>query len=133
MNNFRNKYGYSRVSDSLFKDNVYVISNDTGNTNHLKSALDSFNGADIKLLKAVSSIYDIAEPSERETEIRKKLVQMYGTSYESWRINGTQTPTLKQIKNYKEYSEFKTSKFKVSRNPEYNNGQIQNLYFKFVK
>lgn len=43
------------------------------------------------------------------------------------------TPKLKEIKQYREYSLFKSAYFKSSKNPEYKDGQIQNLYFKFVK
>ena len=41
--------------------------------------------------------------------------------------------TIDQIKNYKEYTEFRTATFVLEKDPVYENGQIQNLYFKFKK
>ena len=134
MNAFISKYGYSTSRDALFKEPTYVISNEQ-NTNTLKEALNTYNNADSELLKKLSAIYDKYDNDiERKANIRSKLIELKGNSYSNWdgRSNGI-SPTLIEIKNYKEYTEFKTSKFVASRDPEYQNGQIKTLYFKFVE
>lgn len=131
MNNFKKKYGYSNDNEALFKANEYVISQDNENKNALKIVLDSYNGQDIELLKKISSIYDkYKNDGDVEDKIREALIQI-DSKYKGW--NSNKSPTLLQIKNYKEYSEFKTSKFKSYKNPDYEDGQITNLYFEFYK
>lgn len=133
MDAFRTRYGYDNVNDALFKINTYTISN-VNNRNVLKDALDTFNGADIKLLQKLSSMYkgnNGIEIRDSKKRIKDYLVEIDKEKYKNW--NGSQYPTLNQIRNYKEYSEFKSSKFEAYKNPEYEDGQIKNLYFRFVK
>ncbi len=44
---------------------------------------------------------------------------------------GKEFGRLDQIKNYKEYTEFRTSTFILKQDAEYKNGQIKSLYFKW--
>lgn len=134
MKKFRDKYGYENLNNSLFKYDEYIISNEKGNINTLNEHLTTFNGTDIKLLQKLSSMYrgwSDSEINESKKNIKDYLVETYGNTYKNW--DGNQNPTINQIRNYKEYSEFKSSKFKVDRSPEYEYGQIKNLYFEFVE
>lgn len=130
LDSFRNKYGYTNKNQALFKNNIYVIS---ANDNTLKNILDIYNSTDRELLQKLSSIYsNYNNENQAIKAIKESLEKINPTKYKNWNGNNIE-PTLNQIKNFKEYSEFKTSTFKLSRTPEYENGQIKNLYFEFVK
>lgn len=64
--------------------------------------------------------------AENSTEYKKYIKEIVGK-------NLNPIPNKKTIRQYREYSSFKSAYFKSSKNPEYKDGQIQNLYFKFVK
>ena len=131
---FRQKYSYNNANEALFGKNSYTITNNNSLENELSKAISSFNGIDISMLKKVSSIYSkYSNDKDRENEIKKALLAIDSTKYRNWTLDGGIKPTKLQIKNYKEYSEFKTSKFKISRSPEYRNGQICRMFFEFVK
>lgn len=130
FDSFRNKYGYTNKNQALFKNDIYVIST---NDNTFKDILDSYNSTDRELLQKLSSIYsNYSNERQAINAIKESLEKINQTKYKNWNGNNM-SPTLNQIKNFKEYSEFKTSTFKLSRTPEYENGQIKNLYFEFVK
>lgn len=134
MESFRNRYAYTAAETPIFEENKYTISVDSGNENSFKNALDIYNNTNTnkELLKKVSSIYSLYNNyNDREKKIKEALLEINDSLYNDWRLNGTQSPTEKQIKNYKEYTEFKTSTFVLSQDPEYENGQIKNLYFKW--
>lgn len=135
LDNFNKKYAYDKQndSDSLFIHPTYTFSTN----NSLKETLDKFasaeNGISIENLKILSSIYDSKEnQGDNISNIREKLLEINANEYKDW-DGTTQAPTLDTIKKYRQYSEFKTSTFVISRDPEYENGQIKNLYFKFSK
>lgn len=130
MEKFRELFGYSKDADALFKKDKYTI-DISNNSNDLKKALDTFNNADIGLLNKVSNFYNKDEKSESENKIKEVLMGINKGKYSSWCFSSTIEPTELQIQNYKEYSEFKASKFVISRNSVYKDGQIQNLYFKY--
>lgn len=135
LKNFNKKYAYDKEkdSDSLFTQDEYVFTN----SNELKKILDSFSVAEsnisIEKLKILSSVYDSSKnKSENIANIKEKLVEIDSNKYSSW--NGTTpTPTLDTIKKYRQYSEFKTSTFVISKDSVYEDGQIKDLYFKFSK
>ena len=137
LDNFNKKYAYDKEkdSDSLFTASTYTFSG--SNNNSLKETLDGFasaeKGISIENLKILSSIYDSNKNKiDNISNIKEKLLEIDANTYRNW--NGTApTPTLDTIKKYRQYSEFKTSTFVISRDPEYENGQIKNLYFKFSK
>lgn len=126
LDGFNEKYAYSDDSsiDQLFPNDAYTFGENRGNA--IKQQLDNFTQAESYLglakLKQLSSVYDPnLTKSKNEEKIREKL--------EDW--NGD--PTLDTIKKYRQYSEFKTSKFRSYQDPVYENGQIQQLFFEFVE
>lgn len=143
LNSFNNKYSYNDTSYQLFASDTYVIGNEAdanSATNKLKDALNNCRSAESGLsteyLKELSGVYN---PNESEQvnikNIKAKLLEIdsaQGTNkYTNW--NKNMQPTLDVIKNYRQYSEFKSSTFVVSQDPVYENGQIKELYFKFSK
>lgn len=131
LTGFKNKFGYEKSEKCLFTEDKYIISDENGNKNSLKEIIDSYNGQDVNLLKKLSLIYNAGDSKANNiNKIKAKLVEIKGEEYKDW--NGTnKQPTLEGIKNYKEYSEFKSSSFVPSKDPEYENGQIKKLFFKF--
>lgn len=126
LEEFNEKYAYSDDSsiDQLFPNDSYTFGENRGNA--IKQQLDNFTQAESYLglakLKQLSSVYDPnLTKSKNEEKIREKL--------EDW--NGD--PTLDTIKKYRQYSEFKTSKFRSYQDPIYENGQIQQLFFEFIE
>lgn len=123
MTGFKDKYGYN---DGIFKDLTYVVSKDN-EQNDLKKIIDPyntiFNGKNKKLITQLTDIY-----TRGATDNEKKITEALG---ESWKNKNN--ITIDQIKNYKEYTEFRTATFVLEKDPIYENGQIQNLYFKFKK
>lgn len=128
MDGFKNKYGYN--SGGVFGDGNYTVTS-TGGT--LKTIIDTynsiFNGSNKKLITQLTDVYekDAGDTVNRDN-IRKVL------NDNNWTGNGTGSNswlTLSNIKNYKEYTEFRTSTFEVQKDSDYENGQIKNLYFKW--
>ena len=130
IENFRKRFGYYSSKDALFTEDKYVIDSSKKN-NDLKEALDTFNSADIELLKKVSNFYDKDNRTQSQNDIKKVLMEIDKTQYNNWSLSGTSAPTELQIQRYREYYEFKASKFIISQDPEYKDGQIQKLYFKY--
>lgn len=129
MTGFKNKYGYN--NGGVFSDGNYIVNNNNGN---LKTIIDTYNsmfsGNNKKLITQLTDVYDRnANRQDNINNVKKVLVENKGSAYESW--NGTTNPTIEQIKNYKEYTEFRTSTYIIEKDPEYENGQIKNLYFKW--
>lgn len=125
LEEFNEKYAYSDDSstEQLFPKDLYIFGDNRGNG--IKQQLDNFIKAESYLglakLKQLSSVYDPnLNKSKNEEIIREKL--------EDWDGN----PSLDTIKKYRQYSEFKTSKFRSYQDPVYQNGQIQQLFFEFV-
>lgn len=141
---FKIRYGYSDNS-GVFKDNIYRINSSGGN---LKTIIDNynpiFNGKNKKLITLLTDVYNRALGPTSTTNIKNVgeiLIEKKGSTYRNWdgseNWRGNQNPSMEQIKDYKEYTEFRTSTFvfDTSRdNPVYaDNGQIQALYFRFLK
>lgn len=144
LQKFNKKYAYDKEndSDSLFNVDSYTFG--YGNTNNtLKALFDNFSANEgtlgIDNLKILSSIYNGSKSkNENVNNIKDKLKELYPNehTYDTW--NGNGDPTLDTIKKYRQYSEFKSSTFKIDQTKEgqgvvYENGQIQKFYFKFVK
>lgn len=138
LDEFNNKYANSE-SDKLFKNDDLEIKVTSGNTinNRVRDILDTIKEAakaerdlGIGNLKKLSAIYDFSKnESENINPIKEKLMEIDKNTYSSW--NGS-NPSLNIIKKYRQYSEFKSSTFKIAEEPRYKNGQIYKLHFKFV-
>lgn len=120
MTGFKSKYGYS---NGIFKDVTYVVSNDNPQ-NDLKVIINKynpiFNGNNKKIITQLTDIY-----TRGANDNEKKITEALGG--ESWKNKFK----IDEIKNYKEYTEFRTSTFVPEKDSDYKNGQIQKLYFKF--
>lgn len=131
MDSFRRQYAYTNDSDAIFQSPTYTISKDNNN-NSFYDALNNYsthaNNKD--LLKKLSSIYS-KYGNDGEDKMKEILIAENKNLYQNWRLNGNTFPTEKDIINYKEYTEFKTSTFKIAQDPVYENGQIQKLYFRW--
>lgn len=133
MTGFKDKYGYP--SGGVFSDGLYYVGPNQGGID-LKTTIDYqnaiFNANNKKLLAQLADVYDgDASSAENVKNIKKVLIEKNASTYASW--DGTSFPELNLIKNYKECTEFRTSTFEVSQDPEYENGQIQKMYFKWKK
>ncbi len=131
MDSFRRQYAYTNNGDAIFQSPTYTISKDNNN-NSFYDALNNYsthaNNKD--LLKKLSSIYS-KYGNDGEDKMKEILIAENKNLYQNWRLNGNTFPTEKDIINYKEYTEFKTSTFKIAQDPVYENGQIKDLYFKW--
>lgn len=124
--NFRSRYGYTNRAQAFFSENQYTIEDKSSNSHstkkesQLEDNINLFNGVDKGILKRLSGAYN---PDKSDIDNKKAIKDVY----EDWdEIN----PTYKLIKNYKEYSEFMASRFKLI-NVTYNEGQLQSLSFNF--
>ena len=145
---FNAKYA-NEGGTNLFTQDEYRFDENANNNNRIKMLLKQFKDSansetliGIENLKKLSSTYNIGETRQNNIiNIRNKLKELfpndYETKYRNW--NGTTDPQLDTIIKYRQYSEFKSSTFKVrdprdNEQPIYaNNGQIQNLYFEFIR
>lgn len=131
LDTFNSKYAYENETYKLFKTQEYIITN----TNQLKSDLNKAKdlednyGIDKDQLKILSGMYDRGNKNGSIERMRDKLVELKGDRYNNW--NGSSDPKLDTIIKYRQYWEFKTSKFKPDGDPVYKNGQIQTIKFKF--
>jgi len=131
MGEFNNKYVTTLFTSTC--EVSYPLRNDHTNKN-LMTILNKFKSVDVNLLKKMAAIYSPAESNDvNKAKIKEALLKIDGSTYSSW--NGTNMdPTYDAIKNYKPYSEFKTSTFELTSEPEYApNGQIKGFIFKFIK
>lgn len=127
LKKFKQKYAVDSV-DSLFPDKLIVGAgvNNFANTIATYSSYESTYTLSV-MSKLASSYNTIKESGYKEgTQNYKDLIKQI-TGKDSNNI-----PTLQQIKQYKQYSEFKTSTFKSCKDSVYQNGQIKTLYFEFV-
>ena len=144
LDSFNSQYAYEKIDYKMFKNDSYTVGDDYDKlTNKLLNDLKSVSDAEdiVKsndLLKQISGMYnedkqDLKVKQKSIEKIREKLVELKGSDYEGWPTNG-KAPTLDTIKKYRQYWEFKTSKFKpVESATKYNNGQIEHMEFKFEK
>lgn len=131
---FNNKYAYGNSSSALFRstppykfDTSNRASNDLYNELQKCANAVSTSGNRDKL-KILSAAYDITErDSQKNIEIIKKKCEEINFDWNPDQI------TLDTIKNYRQYTEFMSSTFKVEKDPVYQNGQIKDLYFIFDK
>lgn len=144
LNEFNIKYAYDkdRTSNQLFPNSIanqpYTFGANSGNVikNRLDEIASSDNNPNVNL-KKWSSIYN---PENTENENKKEILEYIKESNripdEAWRTTEKARYesyiNIDAIKWYRQYSEFKTSKFRSYQDPDYENGQIQNLYFEFV-
>lgn len=122
---------YANNSKAMFKSNTYIFSNTSGS--EIKDIFDKLSdtesGIGIDNMKKIVAYYDSSKSkTENVNDIKEQLLKI-NSKYANW--NGTTDPTLETISKYKQYSEFKSSKFISSQSPEYEKGQIKKLYFKF--
>ena len=78
-------------------------------------------------------MYDASKnKAENIKNIHEKLIEIDKDKYQNW--DGSTNPTLDTIKKYRQYWEFKTSKFLPDGDPIYaTNGQITQISVKFYK
>lgn len=130
MNNFVEKHGknISDRKDCLFSSKSYTVSKDNTNKNDFYKIINYYSDLEtkygLKIMQLLSSNYYSIESGEKTiSEIAgKTIVDKYNKEI-----------TEEKVAEYREYSEFKSSIFKCSANPEYDNGQIVRLSFKFIK
>lgn len=140
LNKFNDTYAYNPgTTDQLFSQDEYTfgVGENNKNTNELKNTLDNCGFAEkskasIAQLKELSGIYDKYNKQESINNIKTKLIEIDSETYEKWNATSNIEPTLDTIIKYRQYSEFKSSKFKSSKT-EYKNGQITHMYFEFIK
>lgn len=130
--NFKTKYGVAGNA-SLFTSNTYEISM----SNHTWEDIDNLrnyeNNYTLGVMSKLSANYDtIKDAYDESTSKGKDAVKKVAGKDVKNKETG-ETITLKEIEQYREYSEFKTSTFKSSADPKYDNGQIIELSFEFVK
>ncbi len=137
MEAFTSQYAYDNVRDAIFQKNSYTIGikdSTFNNENSFQKALTTYSTGvtDKDLMKKLSSVYN-KNDNDNERKIKEILMRINPNQYEDWSFSSGETPTETAIKNYKEYTEFKTSTFKVDPDNDtvYENGQIKELYFKW--
>lgn len=145
INSFNDKYAYTDDSEKIFTSNtIYIGEEKSSSTDKDKGLmkiltdeqkLETNSGISKDQLKMLSGMYDSKDKGSTE-KIKDKLIELTNdTNYRDWPDNNKK-PTLTQIKNYRQYWEFKTSKFEPDENVGgarlyAKNGQIKNLRLKF--
>lgn len=140
LDSFNSKYAYNDESNKIFKLSSYTIGDNYDNKfsyqlkNDLDAAKNMENTAGISKdqLKQLSAMYDNGNKTESIENIKEKLVEINGDAYKNWNGNNM-NPKLDTIIKYRQYWEFKTSKFKTDGNAVYQKGQIKDIKFKFYK
>jgi len=152
LNAFNSKYTNDEISVALFSSDTYTYSS-SDRSNTLKKELENFqlaeNDVSFSTLKQLSAIYNPKKgKSDNEKEIRaaasgkyedgtKARFNLSDSSFSDYKNgkydNGNKSLSLSTIAKYKQYSEFKSSKFVSSSDyPKYyTDGQIQELRFEF--
>lgn len=132
LNKFKQDYIVN--TDGIFsnidsKENGSITINTSYNkfTDIIKDYTDLENKYSLSVMGNLSSRYnDLKDLTGNNYE--KKLKEILGNRY-----NQNLYPSKEQIKNYKDYTEFKSSTFKVKKDSVYKNGQIKDLFFEYVK
>lgn len=142
LKNFQDIYQVATEVESMFKSNIVTIKDDNNQKyKYFNQIIVRYTELEkiytLSVMSMLSSNYtEIIEKmkdkgiSENDSQEYFKLIkEITGKDYS----NRTDFPKLKEISQYKQYSEFKSATFKSSKNPYYENGQIKDLYFEFVK
>lgn len=138
LDSFNEQYAYSDEKNKIFEKPLYEINyKSSTQTNILKNMLNKCEeieklGIPKEDLKQLSGMYDNDDIKGSEEKIKEKLKQIDNKQYSNWDKNDTTLP-LDIIIKYRQYWEFKTSKFKPVGNATYQNGQIQSMTFEFYK
>lgn len=148
---YNSKYAVNGSSDALFTDPSFTYKSNNGHTingyaEKIKNKLNSYQGIDSSTLKQLAAIYN---PNKSDSWNEKAIqAAARGESYEGKKYslydpnnkyvnyhNGDNNVTLEMIKQYKEYSSFKSSKFEACGDTPtfYPNGQIETITLKFVE
>lgn len=141
LDEFNKKYAYDKENDSnqLFTTSEFIFGENVGN--RIKNRLDEIAALDNNPnvdLKRWSSIYDPDNVNESKRNILNYIKESKRFSDEDWITQEIEykriiNDNFDSIKLYRQFSEFKTSKFESYQDPVYENGQIQALFFKFVE
>lgn len=137
LNEFMKKYPVESDITSLFSDDVLKMGKN-GNNKYFSEIITQYTGYEnqytLPVMSKLSSSYDEIKSKMKERGISSDTSQKYNELIkEITGKNISNPPRLNAIGQYKQYSEFKSAKFVSDQDSDYNNGQIQNLYFKFVK
>ena len=135
LDKFNYTYAYSNNSNKMFKLDSYTIGDNNALGNQLKRYLEAERkietiGISPDKLKQLSGMYD----GSNVVEVRKKLIEITNDNkYNNW-PNNNMEPSTEALKKYRQYWEFKTSKFVPDGEPIYaTNGQITQISVKFYK
>ncbi len=137
LDEFNEKYAYDNLTndDKLFNPTANgelkydtTTAKGTELINKMKSFTDLQSKASIANLKKISSFYTKGTTKEQIEDELERL----GEDELAEEVRN-ESISMDTIIKYTQYSEFKTSTFKSTREPDYKNGQIQNLYFEFIK
>lgn len=122
MKAFKNKYG---SSDALFTENEYKNNGLINVINSFNNNVQNKHNLSVKEISILSANYDnIAYTEAEKNDPSKKTIKEL--------IGKDLSITQKEIKQYREYSEFKNSTFK-STDMKYDGAQIVEITFEFVK
>lgn len=136
LDRFEVVYPTSDGAQSLFSSGTLII-DDTNKNKNFKELVSKYSEYEttfgLSIMSKLSSSYDVIKNEMQEHRISensnkyKELIKRY-TGIDVYRIS---IPTLNEINQYRQYSEFKRAEFSVSKEPGYKNGQIQALFFEF--
>ena len=117
--NFIKKYGTNGKSELFNKKTKWVVTNsDTQLVSIVKKYADLESKYTLNTMSKLSANYDsIANGDKTASQVAGKTVNV----------------TVEDIRKYREYSEFKSSTFTSKENPKYDEGQVVELSFEFVK
>lgn len=137
LDDFNKKYAYESGNNALFNQPSSTFGENGASSNTIKKTLEDCIKAEnivgnTDKLKILSSVYDTGKDNVTNEKNIKAKCDEIGFNWDK------NTISLDTIKKYRQYSEFKSSTFKIDKTQEdegvvYKNGQIQKFYFKFVK
>ena len=133
MKEFKTKYGVKNVT-SLFTKDTYTI-DENGTSTVFYTDLNNFRAMEntytLAAMNKLSANYDTLksvanDQNQYETKMKEKVGKIVKNS-------SGNTISLKEIEQYREYSEFKGSTFKPGNVEYHDNGQVKKLSFEFEK
>lgn len=134
LDGFEVVYPASDGAQSLFSSETLIIDDTNNKFKELVSKYSEYETTfGLSIMSKLSSSYGVIKNEMQEHRISessnkyKELIKKY-TGIDADRNS---IPTLKEINQYRQYSEFKRATFSVAKEPEYKNGQIKALFFEF--
>ncbi|MBQ2938367.1 MAG: hypothetical protein IJE05_05800 [Clostridia bacterium] len=136
LNDFKKNHTVESGVEDLFSGNNLVMGAN-GNNNFFSEIITRYTDYENKYtlsgINRLASSYNQIKTKMKEEKFSESSSKYKELIEEITGKNMSNVPTLAEISQYSQYSEFKRATFVSHQNSVYENGQIKDLYFKFVE